>query len=345
MKSRYLRLLRFLFGYVIAAVSTTAFAGAFTGLVVFGESLSDSGNNAFVFDNVIGPPQPAGSLRTPVPVPGPDFIPTFPYASGRYSNGPVWAERLAANLGVTAAPSLAGGSDYAFAGARSGPSGSSFPYSLLDQTAMFLQQSGGRAPSGNLYALQVGGNDVRDAFAALAGGADPTALQSASMSNIATVLAQLAAAGAEHILVLNVPNLGTAPAVTALGPAAAAAATGITVAFNNALESSLSQLAASAAGKIQVLDLFDLQARIFSDPASYGFNDLSSACAFSAACIADPGAAFFWDGIHPTASVHAVIGQAALALIPLPGTGLLLALGLPVLLLARRRRAGGLHGG
>ncbi|RZA30008.1 MAG: hypothetical protein EOP02_02890 [Proteobacteria bacterium] len=74
----------------------------------------------------------------------------------------------------------------------------------------------------------------------------------------------------------------------------------------------------------------------------YGFNDLTSACAFSAACIADPSAAFFWDGVHPTASVHALIGQEALALavIPLPGTALLLALGLSVLALARNRRAG-----
>jgi phospholipase/lecithinase/hemolysin len=345
MTSRNHRLFSLLLGYLLAALSTAALAAPYTGLVVFGESLSDSGNNAYVFDNVLGPPRPAGTLRTPVPIPTPGFIPDFPYASGRYTNGPVWAERLASGLGVTAAPSMAGGTDFAFAAARSGPAGSSFPYSLQDQASMFLTQNGGRAASDKLYALQVGANDARDAFAALAAGGDPSQRLFSSVSTIAGVVNRLAAAGAEHLLVLNVPDLGTAPAVTALGPAASAAATGIAVAFNQALETSLSQLPASAAGDLQLLDLFALQARIFSNPSAFGFDDLTSACAFSAACIANPSAAFFWDGVHPTASVHALIGQEALALIPLPNTVLLLALGLSVLALARRSRAGAVAGG
>lgn len=343
MTSRTRRLLALLLGSVMAVFSAAAVAGPFTGLVVFGESLSDSGNNALFFDNVLGPPRPAGTLRTPVPIPSQNFIPDFPYASGRYSNGPVWAERLAAGLGVTAAPSIAGGSNFAFGSARSGPLGSGFPYSLQDQAAMFLAQNGGRAPSGNLYALQVGGNDVRDAFAALAAGGDPQPLLASSVANIDAVFRQLANAGAEHLLVLNVPNLGTAPAVTALGPAASVAATGLAAGFNQALASSLSQLPSTTAEDIVLLDLFDLQARIFDNPSLFGFTDLTSACAFSTACIADPAATFFWDGVHPTASVHAVIGEEALALIPLPGTALLMVLGLSVLLLVRHRSSRHLH--
>jgi phospholipase/lecithinase/hemolysin len=336
MKALAHRVLALLLGSLLALLSTTAFAGPFSSLVVFGESLSDSGNNAFVFDNVLGPPLPAGSLRTPVPIPSQDFIPDFPYASGRYSNGPVWAERLASRLGVTASPSMAGGSDFAFAGARSGPAGSAFPYSLQDQARMFLERTAGKAPSDALYALQVGGNDVRDAFAALVAGKDPASLLSSSIRNIDTVFLQLAAAGAEHFLVLNVPDLGKAPAVTALGPSASAAASGIAAGFNGALESSLAQLAASEASDLRLLDLFDLQTDIFSNPSFYGFNDLASACAFSLACVENPSAAFFWDGVHPTASVHAIVAEAALGLIPLPNTSLLLAIGLPVLVFARR---------
>ena len=344
MNSHIRRLHHLLLAGLIAAISSAAFAAPYTGLVVFGESLSDSGNNAFVFDNVLGPPRPAGTLRTPVPIPSPGFIPDFPYASGRYSNGPVWAERLASGLGVTALPSMAGGTDYAFAGARSGPLGSSFPYSLLDQAAMFLNQNGGRASAGNLYALQGGANDARDAFATLASGGDPSALLFSAVSTITTVLNQLTAAGAEHLLLLNVPNLGAAPAVTALGPAASAAATGIAIAFNQALESSLAQLPAFTDGDIQLLDLFALPGRIFDDPASFGFTNLTSACAFSPACIADPSGAFFWDGIHPTARVHELIALEALAQIPLPGTALLLALGLPMIAFATRRRLGAASG-
>ncbi|MDN5871115.1 MAG: SGNH/GDSL hydrolase family protein [Nitrococcus sp.] len=61
-------------------------------LVVFGDSFSDSGNNALVF----------GTKRTPVPLIPPDIIPTAPYQSDRYSNGHVWAEQLADELGLMA---------------------------------------------------------------------------------------------------------------------------------------------------------------------------------------------------------------------------------------------------
>jgi phospholipase/lecithinase/hemolysin len=104
----------------------------------------------------------------------------------------------------------------------------------------------------------------------------------------------------------------------------------------------MSQLSMMA-DDIALLDLFDLQARIFDNPSLYGFTDLASACAFSTACIADPAATFFWDGVHPTASVHAVIVEEALALIPLPGTALLVGLGLSVLLLVRHRACGRRH--
>jgi phospholipase/lecithinase/hemolysin len=91
----------------------------FTGLVIFGDSLSDSGNNAIVLSPNV----------TPVPISGNTFIPDFPYASGHYTNGQVWAQRFASALGLSATPVLAGGTDFAFAGARTGPLN---PNGLLD---------------------------------------------------------------------------------------------------------------------------------------------------------------------------------------------------------------------
>ena len=86
-------LLRFAALIVTLAVSTGASAG-YSSLFIFGDSLSDTGNNAFVFD-LVGESQgiPPGTLRTPVPTANNSFIPDFPYATsvgGRYSNGPVW---------------------------------------------------------------------------------------------------------------------------------------------------------------------------------------------------------------------------------------------------------------
>src|SRR5690348_16918677 len=64
---------------------------AYSNLYVFGDSLSDSGNNALVLAPNV----------TPTPISGNSFIPTFPYASGHYTNGPVWAQDFASTLGLS----------------------------------------------------------------------------------------------------------------------------------------------------------------------------------------------------------------------------------------------------
>jgi outer membrane lipase/esterase len=315
-----------------------AWAVPFSSLVVFGDSLSDSGNNAFVFDNVGVPPFPLGA-RTPTPIDGPNFIPTAPYASNRYSNGPVWVEQFATALGLSAQPSLQGGSNFAFGGARTGPAGSSFPFSLVDQVNTFLNATGGVASSNSLYIVAGGGNDARDALAAAFGGGNPASLISAYASNIGLILTELGAAGADDILLLNVPDIGKLPAVQSLGPEAAAAATALSAAFNQALALTLASLPSSLQDEVQILDLFGLLDQVFANPGALGFTDATSACAVSPACIADPQGTFFWDGIHPTSGGHSLLAQAALAMVPEPGTVLLIGLGLVALMLRRREVA------
>src|SRR5262249_10821909 len=91
--------------------TNTTHASAYSPLYIFGASLSDSGNNAIVL----------APNTTPVPISGNDFIPTFPCASGHYTNGPGWAQDFAAALGLSASPSLLGGTNLAFGDARTGP--------------------------------------------------------------------------------------------------------------------------------------------------------------------------------------------------------------------------------
>ena len=182
-------LLRFAVLIVASALSAGASA-AYSSLYIFGDSLSDTGNNAFVFD-VVGASQgfPPGTLRTPVPTPDNTFIPTYPYATpvgGRYSNGPVWAESFAAALGLSATASNLGGTNYAYGGAVTGPLGNpnpfasfpaNFPLSLTTQVATFLAQNP-QAPANALYVVDGGGNDARalitQAGRIIAGGGDPT---------------------------------------------------------------------------------------------------------------------------------------------------------------------------
>src|SRR4051794_6489859 len=71
-------------------------AGGITGIVSFGDSLTDTGN---LYAATGQPPAP--------------------YDMGRFSNGPLWVEYLANQLGVAApTASLLGGSNYAWAGAE-----------------------------------------------------------------------------------------------------------------------------------------------------------------------------------------------------------------------------------
>lgn len=301
-------------------------AAPFSSLVVFGDSLSDTGNNALFFDTAVEP-----GLRTAVPIPSPDFVPTFPYASDRYSNGPVWVEQFAAALGLSALPSLAGGTNFAFGGARSGPADPSDPLAapgLLDQAGMFLGATGGVAPPDALYVVEGGGNDARDAFARAAGGGDPSGLVGDFAGDIATVVASLVGAGATDILLVNVPDIGLLPAVQVLGPEAAALASAVAAAMNLALDAALASLALPPTVDIHPLDLFGLLDTLVADPAAFGMADVASACAFDPACIAAPDSTFFWDGIHPTSAGHALIASAALAAIPEPATVALVALGL-----------------
>ncbi len=145
---------RSLLGWLFLLVclpSSAAYAG-YSNLFIFGDSLSDSGNNAVVLAPNV----------TPVPISGNAFIPTFPYASGHYTNGQVWAQSFALSLGLSANPSILGGTDYAFGGARTGPLTPNpfpgglfnpFPPSLETQVAFFLLQHANVAPARSLCGM------------------------------------------------------------------------------------------------------------------------------------------------------------------------------------------------
>lgn len=320
--------------------ATAVKAGPFTGLAIFGDSLGDTGNNARFFDLFGGfmtPPVPPGT-RTPTPIPnaltGGSVIPTFPYASNRYSNGPIWVEQLASSLGLSAQASLLGGTNFAFGGARTGPTGSSFPFSLMDQVTTFLTATGGVAPSDWLYIVIGGGNDVRDAVASPP--TSPATILANYTTHMTAILTDLTDAGADHILLATVPDVGLTPAVRLLDllvPGTAAGATALSFAMNFALTNVvLPGLGPSAVDNIDLLDTFGLLNDVVLDPTI----NSTLMCATSVACVSSPGNVFFWDGIHPTTFGHALLAQAALRALPEPSGLLLVALGFALLALAAR---------
>lgn len=75
----------------LAATLDTAMGATISNLYIFGDSLSDPGNNAIRFgsDATASPPF---NVTLQSDISGNSFIPTYPYATSyQYTNGNVWA--------------------------------------------------------------------------------------------------------------------------------------------------------------------------------------------------------------------------------------------------------------
>ena len=305
-----------------------AVAGPITGLVVFGDSLSDAGNV-----------QQRTTALVPLvqPTPGPYYF------DGRFSNGPNYADVLSQGLGLgPLARSLAGGDNFAYGGART--SGTPFPNSLVvqdvdDQVSLFLAA---RTPAaGELFVVFAGADDLLDLLAANGTNVVP------SVNSLRTSMTRLYDAGAREFLVMNVPELGATPRYNG-DPVQAAAANALTVQFNAALAMSLDALEATEPGlTIHRFDVAGLFNDLLADPAAFGLANVIDPAApglepgdqsYNTGLIApNVNQYLFWDTLHPTAAAHALLGQQALAIVPEPAGLVLLGFGGLWLISGRRK--------
>ena len=294
----------------------------FNSIVVFGGSVSDSGN-AFALTGIANKP-PYDKLDA-------FLVPTGPYSTGghHFSNGATWVEDLAKYLGLNrnANPAFQGSSpfanNYAVGGARStdGPD----TFDLPEQVGAFLKDHGKIAPSDALYVIDFGGNDVRDALAAVLVNGDPNVILMKALDSIFFNLETLYTAGARKFLLLKVANIGRLPSVLILDvlyPGAAALAMGLTVGFNTGLDSVINSFIMSkppAAGvDVAVLDVYVTVETLIDAPQDYGLTEVQNACVtpnvppFSCK---NPDQFLFWDGIHPTKTVQAIFAEEAAAVL------------------------------
>jgi phospholipase/lecithinase/hemolysin len=294
---------------VVLAPASPALAGGLHRFVVFGDSLSDPGNAFVLLRNVEVPPFDS-------------LIPDAPYARGafHFSNGPTWVEQL--SLLDHALPSAGPAlfipllfSNYAVGGARARRDG---PFDLSTQVGLFVRDFRGQGPSGALYVVFAGGNDLRDALQALAvdtSGATSAAIVQAALFSIRDNLLTLHAAGARHFLVPNAPDIGLAPAVRLLGPGAQGAARFLSAQFNGGLEAILQDLESGLGVGIVRLDVFATLNEIVAAPAAFGLTDVTDPCIVlntrAHAFCATPNKFLFWDGIHPTVAGHRILAERA----------------------------------
>lgn len=289
-------------------------------IVVFGDSLSDTGNVWWL----------TGQLNPAAPYP-----PSPPYFEGRFSNGPVWVEHIAARYDLPApapAASGAGGSNYAFGGAESDPDGvsGSLTPNIGTQISQYLA-AGNTLDGDELIVLWGGANDFF-------GGQTDASIPAA---NIAQHVSNLVAAGGRELLVPNLPPLGKTPAYR--GTADEAVLDALAVAFNTALAARLAPWESDPDVTVHQLDIYGGFLDMLADPGGYGLENVTDR-AIDAPPGTDADTYLFWDDVHPTTAAHAMIAD-RVHVIPEPSSLVLLAIAGIVLGMAAVRRGRKLAGG
>ena len=340
-------------------------AGPFSTIFVFGDSLSDGGSD-FNISSSIHALNPAFPV---VPGAAGDYF-------GRFGNGKVAVDYLADRLGLpltahyTSAPFLPGppgGRNYAQGGATSGlenaslpgtipgPGGTTLPTGFKGVTGEIADYKATTsvADPNALYVVWGGANDFLHpgATAIL-----PSCAMSSSpavctgVTNIANAVSALAAMGAKHILVPNLPDLGETAGAIAAGAGAVAAGHAASVGFDAGLASALAALTGLYPGTIVPFDLFTAFDDIVAHASDYGFSNTTKSCLTgssadatsvpTAACLAaGVNSYLFWDDVHPTTAAQLLLAQRFAAVLgaPEPSDIALVGLGLIVLIAARRR--------
>jgi len=276
-------------------------------MVAFGASVTDTGNSCNLVPNTYCPPSP-------------------PYASGKNSNGALWIETVAGTLGASAKGSRFGGTNFTYAGARTGPvagGATQLVPNMLAQMQQYLLSANFQSSPRTLFVIDAitFGNDVTDALA-LAGSNPnaPVTILTNAVTNIVTMLNTLYASGAREIVILNSTNLGLAPKVTRLGPVAVATATQLSATFNGALSQQIAGFKAIASGvNIYTVDIFALANQAAANPGSLGLTNGTAPCfndtVTPPTVCTNPDQYFYWDDYHPTAAAHKQLAQRVLTAI------------------------------
>ena len=273
---------------IFAGCSGNKSGDTYSQIVVFGASLSDNGNAASI-------------------VPG--LFPGAPYYPGRASNGLLWIDVVAADLGNEVKPFVNSGTNYAVGGARTCDiSGASVnPFDMCNQVVLFLAAVLNKADASALYVVDAAtvGNNI---FAVINNGLSHSEITTSAPTDIAKIMDKLYKAGARKFLVTNAPDVGATP--RGQGLPSPATATALSNGFNGTLNNELANFRATHSGADVRLADFKSAVAITT-----GFTNTTDPCVVNLVACATPDTYTYWDNLHPTAATGRNMAKAALAVL------------------------------
>jgi phospholipase/lecithinase/hemolysin len=288
----------------LAATASAVDFPKFKHLVIFGDSLSDTGN----YSSLVLP-----YLKETLPSP-PPYAPPPPYGvtfdgsglkfPGRFTDGRNWVDYFpcVAKHFDSIAPFYAdpiNGTNVAVGGStsanllQSGPNGFP-PAQILDYVESKL---GRRVSRNDLYVIWIGANDLS------AGITNPRT----TVDNIRKAIGALANAGARDFIVIDVPDISLTPDVKALGRIHEARQFVAAVNLLLAIEIPLSAWRERV--NIDLVDINTIFVPLVLSPALFGFSNSIGAAFVNGKVVNDTDDYVFWDGFHPTTEVHFIAAE------------------------------------
>ena len=279
----------------------------YTSIVIFGDSLSDTGNVADLAQAKYG-------FRFPGPL--------FDYTDGRFTDGAdteppaenysgVWIEQLAATFPSKpeVKASLDGGTDYAYGFAFTGGGTSVFsfgPYAVnvnnIGQQITDYLATHPKINDKTLFVVWGGANDLLNAT-------NEGEVIDAGINQMLNIQ-RLIQAGGTQFMIPNLPPLGLVPRLNG-SPTTSVPATEATEIYNEVLAGGIGVLRDFNLGKnlnLSQLDVFDLFYKIVASPSKYSLVNVTDS---SQGIAVDPDTYLFWDGLHPTTHGHNILAETA----------------------------------
>jgi phospholipase/lecithinase/hemolysin len=297
---------------VLLSSSVISRAQNYTSIVVFGDSLSDTGNDAHLSDIKYG-------FYFPGPI--------FDYTAGRFTDGydtipaaldyrGVWIEQLAAMLPSRPVikDSLDGGKNYSYGFAFTDGGTTDFTFSVysitIENVGKQITQYLATHPKiddKTLFVVWAGANDVLNA-------ASSTQVVEAAIAQAENV-ERLIDAGATQFIVADLPPLGAIPRLNG-SPTTSVPATEASVLYNATLAAGLTIVHDANFGRnirLYPFDVFSLFNKIIKSPAAYGLVNVTSSS--QGVYPLNPDTYLFWDDLHPTTHGHNILAVSAAGLI------------------------------